>query len=295
VIRDERPLEAPLLSAAYLVVVSITLAITGHFGKTASIVDSAVGIGVVLILRDRLADIWGVRRAKKMLALIFVGGLCALAVNIGHPIIGVASGVAFASAEIGDGLVYYAYRRRPWQQRVTASNVAFALVDSLVFPSIAFGAFDWKLTGAQFAAKVLGSVAWGYALRGLFWPRPTGEQFEWPRSRYPLLYVEPYVGLGLIERADPRVHRLFGYGVSELNGAPLTTLIPTRLHRLHDKHVVDFRNNPQTRPMGLGIQLLGRCKDQSEIPIEIGLEPMENGLVRVSVRDLRRSHDRSGP
>lgn len=48
--------------------------------------------------------------------------------------------------------------------RVNGSNVPAALVDSIVFPTIAFGALlPWIVLG-QFAAKVLGGFVWSLLL-----------------------------------------------------------------------------------------------------------------------------------
>ena len=44
--------------------------------------------------------------------------------------------------------------------RVNGSNVVGAAVDSLVFPTLAFGAFLWPIVLGQFAAKVAGGVLW---------------------------------------------------------------------------------------------------------------------------------------
>jgi two-component system, cell cycle sensor histidine kinase and response regulator CckA len=81
---------------------------------------------------------------------------------------------------------------------------------------------------------------------------------------------------------------LFGFGRTELVGQPVERLVPERLHQ---RHVVDrtaYTDNPRTRPMGLGLRLVGRRRDGSEVPVEISLAPMsaqgERAIVAI-VRD----------
>ena len=68
---------------------------------------------------------------------------------------------------------------------------------------------------------------------------------------------------------------LFGYERTELMGQVVETLIPARFRADHPDDVAQFLADPQTRPMGVGRDLFGRRKDGSEMPIEIGLNPIE--------------------
>ena len=52
-----------------------------------------------------------------------------------------------------------------WMKRNFFGNSAGALVDSIVFPTIAFGALMPAIVAAQFAAKVLGGTLWGYLIK----------------------------------------------------------------------------------------------------------------------------------
>ena len=93
---------------------------------------------------------------------------------------------------------------------------------------------------------------------------------------------------GRIALVNAQVERAFGYQREEIIGLPIETLIPERLRDRHPGHRKDFGGNPQTRAMGVGRDLFGRRKDGSEIPVEIGLNPIrtEEGLfVVVSVID----------
>jgi uncharacterized PurR-regulated membrane protein YhhQ (DUF165 family) len=50
-------------------------------------------------------------------------------------------------------------------KRNLAGNSVGALIDSIVFPTIAFGSLMPLIVLAQFAAKVLGGSMWGYLLQ----------------------------------------------------------------------------------------------------------------------------------
>lgn len=68
---------------------------------------------------------------------------------------------------------------------------------------------------------------------------------------------------------------MFGYSDEELNGRPLTILLPQKSITNHQNHFVEFLKKGKKRSMGLGLDLLGTRKDGSEFPLEIGLNPFK--------------------
>lgn len=68
---------------------------------------------------------------------------------------------------------------------------------------------------------------------------------------------------------------LFGYSRGELLGQRVDALVPERFRAGHAHHVGDFFAAPQARAMGAGRELFGRRKDGTEVPVEIGLSPVE--------------------
>ncbi|HEV7745396.1 MAG TPA: PAS domain S-box protein [Pyrinomonadaceae bacterium] len=94
---------------------------------------------------------------------------------------------------------------------------------------------------------------------------------------------------GQITLVNRQTELLFGYARTELLGQPLEVLIPERYHAAHPGHRVGFFQKPSTRAMGVGRDLYGRRKDGTEVPIEIGLNPLktpEGSFVLASIIDI---------
>jgi PAS domain S-box-containing protein len=81
---------------------------------------------------------------------------------------------------------------------------------------------------------------------------------------------------GRIALINSQTEKLFGYQRAELQGQPIEILVPERFRHAHSGHRVTFFSAPSTRPMGAGRDLFGLRKDGSEMPIEIGLNPIES-------------------
>ncbi|MCS6917862.1 MAG: PAS domain-containing sensor histidine kinase [Chitinophagales bacterium] len=63
----------------------------------------------------------------------------------------------------------------------------------------------------------------------------------------------------------------FCYNEGELEGQPVEVLVPHEQISRHQKHRQHFMQNIQDRPMGIGLDLYGRRKDNSVFPVEISL------------------------
>jgi PAS domain S-box-containing protein len=89
---------------------------------------------------------------------------------------------------------------------------------------------------------------------------------------------------GCITLVNHQTEQLFGYGRHELLGQPVELLVPERFRSRHPEYRASFLANPQARPMGKGRDLFGLRKDGSEVPIEIGLNPIQtnHGLLVLS-------------
>jgi PAS domain S-box-containing protein len=63
----------------------------------------------------------------------------------------------------------------------------------------------------------------------------------------------------------------FGYDRDELMGRKIEVLMPKRVHHSHVHHRENYQHHPQSRPMGIGLDLFATRKDGSEFPVEISL------------------------
>jgi uncharacterized PurR-regulated membrane protein YhhQ (DUF165 family) len=122
-----------------------------------------VFIGLDLALRDLLHQ---KLKAWQMGGLIVGTGLLAYALNPAAGMIAIASAVSFTAASIVDWAVF-AKLAGSWIKRANGSNIAGAAVDSVVFPTLAFGVLMPQIVALQFSAKFTGGVFWAYVIHKL--------------------------------------------------------------------------------------------------------------------------------
>ena len=136
------------------------------FGPVISILNAFLLIGLDLSLRDRLHDLWkGEGLWWKMLALICGGSAITVLLNYDALPIALASATAFLTSGVGDALPYHRLRDRSFMVRANGSNVTGSLIDSLVFPIMAFGFPPlWGIVAGQFAAKIAGGAVWAFLI-----------------------------------------------------------------------------------------------------------------------------------
>src|SRR5690554_3898837 len=94
---------------------------------------------------------------------------------------------------------------------------------------------------------------------------------------------------GVIAMVNRQTELLFGYDRNELIGSKIEILVPDRRKKDHPGHRRDFYKRPKARPMGAGRDLFGVKKDGTEVPLEIGLNPVEKdgaNYVLASVIDI---------
>ncbi len=153
--------------AAYAAAMTIANLSVATFGPSVTPINAFVLIGLDLALRDWLhvrLKVW------QMGSLIAATGALTFVLNPAAGQIAIASACAFTAAALVDWSAF-AKLRGSWLFRANGSNVAGAAVDSLLFPTIAFGALMPHIVAMQFVAKVAGGALWS-----LFFNR-------WPEAR----------------------------------------------------------------------------------------------------------------
>jgi len=80
---------------------------------------------------------------------------------------------------------------------------------------------------------------------------------------------------GKITLVNAEVLRLFGYEREELIGKTIDMLVPPRIRDQHKHFRAAFHARPEARSMGIGRDLTIARKDGKELPVEIGLNPIQ--------------------
>jgi PAS domain S-box-containing protein len=94
---------------------------------------------------------------------------------------------------------------------------------------------------------------------------------------------------GRIVLVNAHAERLFGYARDELIGQSIERLVPDRFRKHHPAFRNAYQNDPSARPMGAGRDLFALRKDGTEVPVEIGLSPIDTAdgpMSLVAVVDL---------
>ena len=145
---------------AYAVAMVAANLLVATFGPAISPINAFLLIGLYLTLRD-----WLHVRLKtwQMGGLILGTGALTYLLNPAAGMIAVASAVSFLVAALVDWAIFVK-TTGSWIKRANVSNTAGAAVDSLLFPTIAFGALMPEIVALQFVAKVSGGAVWSYVL-----------------------------------------------------------------------------------------------------------------------------------
>lgn len=146
--------------AVYAVAMTLANLSVAAFGPSVTPINTFFLIGLDFALRDWLhvrLKVW------QMGALIATTGALTYLLNPAAGQIAIASACAFTAAALVDWGTF-ARLRGSWMFRANGSNVAGAAVDSLLFPTIAFGALMPHIVAMQFVAKVAGGALWAWLI-----------------------------------------------------------------------------------------------------------------------------------
>jgi two-component system, chemotaxis family, CheB/CheR fusion protein len=76
---------------------------------------------------------------------------------------------------------------------------------------------------------------------------------------------------GCIVMVNAGAEQIFGYSRDEMVGRQLEMLLPERFRRAHADLCSEYIASPKTRPMGEGLELIGRRKNGTEFPLVASL------------------------
>lgn len=94
---------------------------------------------------------------------------------------------------------------------------------------------------------------------------------------------------GIIRDVNPAAVGMFGYEADEMRGKKVELLVPDAASSRHAEYREAYVENPDPRPMGIGMELSGTRKDGVSFPVEISLSPLEvdgENLIIAAVRDM---------
>ncbi len=156
---------AGLAVAGYLVAIVLANLGVYYLGPGWVPAIAFVAIGFDLTCRDLIHEAWhGRGLVPKMVTLILVGSLLTVLINPGATRVAWASFLACGLSGATDSAIFEMLFHRARLVRINGSNLGSAAVDSVVFPTVAFGVFmPWIIAG-QFLAKVAGGFMWSLVL-----------------------------------------------------------------------------------------------------------------------------------
>jgi uncharacterized PurR-regulated membrane protein YhhQ (DUF165 family) len=138
-----------------------------YFGKWATVINAFLFIGLNITSRDKLHERWNNKNLiLKMGALILAGSVLSYLLNKNTGRIAIASFLSFVATGVVDTIVYQLAIRKKKFVKINLSNVFSSLVDSILFPTLAFGLFMPLVILGQFLAKVFGGLIWSLVLKG---------------------------------------------------------------------------------------------------------------------------------
>lgn len=91
---------------------------------------------------------------------------------------------------------------------------------------------------------------------------------------------------GIIQSANPSAERLLKYEEGMLEGMKVEELVPERF-KGHTEFRLSYMDHPATRAMGDGRDLYARCRDGSELPVEILLSTIRSSGEELAVATIR--------
>lgn len=149
------------ICGVFLAAIAIANIAVHRYGQVALVFTAAILMPMDFLARDILHHRWEQSGSvvMPMSLLIAIGALLTIALNPTALYVAIASALAFTVSAAGNTAVYAATKGRNRFVRMNASNGVAAVVDSVVFPLMAFGSLDPGLSIAQAVIKSAGGLA----------------------------------------------------------------------------------------------------------------------------------------
>lgn len=140
--------------AGYVGAVIATNVVTASFGLWPvgfglSATAGTVLAGTSFVLRDAVQEVAGRR-----MALLALAAGCAISAWMATPALALASAAAFGLAELLDMGVYTKLREKGWLRAAAASNTVGAVVDTVVFLTVA----SFPVTASLVVGQIIGKM-----------------------------------------------------------------------------------------------------------------------------------------
>ena len=92
---------------------------------------------------------------------------------------------------------------------------------------------------------------------------------------------------GIVESFNPAAERIFGYAADEVLGNNVRMLMPEPYHSEHDGYLERFLRTREPHVIGIGREVMGRCKDGSTFPMDLAVGETELGSRRLFTGIIR--------
>ena len=98
--------------------------------------------------------------------------------------------------------------------------------------------------------------------------------------------------LGIIETVNPSVTRMFGYSEEEMVGQNIKMLMPEPYKDEHDGYLKHHHDTGEKKVIGIGRQVQGQRKDGTIFPIDLAVNEMHVGGIKMFTGVVRDISDR---
>lgn len=167
-----------------LIVIYIAAAVAANYavwlwGQPALVFTASLLVPIDLITRDLMHERFGKYWHVGIASVVIAGSVITWLANPASGTVALASATAFASAGAVNTAIFAALAGTTRHWRMITSNAFAAIADSIVFPLVAFGMLDPRLSAAQALLKAAsGAIAVWILFRALKLsaPQPTRNQ-----------------------------------------------------------------------------------------------------------------------